>query len=71
MPQNASLAVLAAAAYSSLMCVAKHKTLSIVEQARFVVDQLTMHDMSIAEVAETLSRSKAWVSRLSSMSVTM
>ncbi len=47
---------------ASLMCVAKHKTLSIIEQARFVVELLTMHDMSIAEVAETLSRSKAWVS---------
>ncbi len=47
---------------ASLMCVAKHKTLSIIEQARFVVELLTMHDMSIADVAETLSRSKAWVS---------
>jgi hypothetical protein len=47
---------------ASLMCVAKHKTLSIIEQARFVVELLTMYDMSIAEVAETLSRSKAWVS---------
>lgn len=47
---------------ASLMRVARHKTLSIVEQARFVVELLTMHDMSIADVAETLSRSKAWVS---------
>jgi len=46
----------------SLMRVAKQKTLSILEQARFVVELLTMHDMSIADVAETLSRSKAWVS---------
>jgi hypothetical protein len=47
---------------ASLMCVAKQKALSIIEQARFVVELLTMHEMSIAEVAETLSRSKAWVS---------
>ncbi len=47
---------------ASLMRVAKHRTLSILEQARFVVELLTMHDMSIADVAETLSRSKAWVS---------
>jgi len=47
---------------ASLMRVAKQKTLSILEQARFVVELLSMHDMSIADVAETLSRSKAWVS---------
>lgn len=47
---------------ASLMRVAKHGTLSILEQARFVVELLSMHDMSIADVAETLSRSKAWVS---------
>jgi len=47
---------------ASLMRLAKQKTLSILEQARFVVELLSMHDMSIADVAETLSRSKAWVS---------
>ena len=47
---------------ASLMRVAKPKTLSILEQARFVVELVTMHDMSIADVAQTLSRSKAWVS---------
>jgi len=47
---------------ASLMRVAKQSTLSILEQARFVVELVTMHDMSVAEVAETLSRSKAWVS---------
>jgi len=41
---------------------AKQKTLSILEQARFVVDLLSLHDMSMADVAEMLSRSKAWVS---------
>jgi len=47
---------------ASLMRVAQQKTLSILEQARFVVELLSTHDMSIADVAETLSRSKAWVS---------
>ena len=47
---------------ASLMRVAKQKTLSILEQSRFVVELLSMHDMSLADVAETLSRSKAWVS---------
>jgi hypothetical protein len=50
-----------AAGIASLMR-AEQKTLSILEQARFVVDLLSMHDMSIADVAEMLSRSKAWVS---------
>ena len=47
---------------ASLMQIAKHKTLSILEEAKFVTELLSMHAMSIAEVAETLSRSKAWVS---------
>ena len=47
---------------ASLMRVAEQKTLSILEQARFVVELITMHEMSAADVAETLSRSKAWVS---------
>ena len=47
---------------ASLIRVAKNKPLSILEQAKFVVELLTVHDMSIADVAETLSRSKGWVS---------
>ncbi len=47
---------------ASLMRVAKDKTLNILEQAGFVVELLSMHEMSIADVAEMLSRSKAWVS---------
>ena len=47
---------------ASLMRVAEQKTLSILEQARFVVELITIHEMSAADVAETLSRSKAWVS---------
>ena len=47
---------------ASLIRVSKQKTLSILEQARFVVELLSVRGMSIADVAETLSRSKAWVS---------
>ena len=47
---------------ASLIRVAKDKTLNILEQAKFVAELLSMHDMSIADVAETASRSKAWVS---------
>ncbi len=47
---------------AALVRVSKQQTLSILEQARFVVELLSMHDMSMADVAETLSRSKAWVS---------
>lgn len=46
----------------NLMRVSTDKALGILEQARFIVDLLTIHGLSVAEVAETLSRSKAWVS---------
>jgi len=46
----------------NLMRVSTDKALGILEQARFIVDLLTLHGMSLAEVAETLGRSKAWVS---------
>jgi hypothetical protein len=46
----------------NLMRVSSDKALGILEQARFIVDLVTIHGMSVAEVAETLSRSKAWVS---------
>jgi predicted transcriptional regulator len=46
----------------NLMRAATDKALGILEQARFLVDLLTVHGMSVAEVAETLGRSKAWVS---------
>jgi hypothetical protein len=45
-----------------LMRVSTDKALGILEQARFIADLLTIHGMSVAEVAETLCRSKAWVS---------
>jgi hypothetical protein len=45
-----------------LMRASTDKGLGILEQARFVVDLVSIHGMSVAEVAQTLSRSKGWVS---------
>jgi transposase len=44
------------------MRVSTDKALGLLEQAKFVVDLLTLHGLSVAEVAETLGRSKGWVS---------
>lgn len=38
-----------------------HRSLSILEQARFIDDLYALHKLSTAEIAETLSRSKSWV----------
>ena len=46
----------------NLMRVSTDKALGILEQARFITDLLTLHGMSLAEVAQTLGRSKGWVS---------
>jgi hypothetical protein len=46
----------------NLMRVSTDKALGILEQARFIVDLVTIHGLSVADVAETLTRSKAWVS---------
>ena len=46
----------------SLMRGATDKALGLLEQARFVADLLTVHGLSLAEIAEKLSRSKGWVS---------
>jgi hypothetical protein len=46
----------------NLMRASTDKALGILEQARFIVDLLSLHGMSLSEVAETLGRSKAWVS---------
>lgn len=46
----------------SLMRASTDHGLGLLEQARFVDDLLTVHGMSLTEVAETLGRSKAWVS---------
>ena len=60
---------------ASLMHVGKDKPLSILEQAKFVEELMTMHAMNTADVAEILLRSKAWVSMrrglLKEMSVTV
>jgi hypothetical protein len=45
----------------NLMRVSTDKALGILEQARFITDLLTLHGMSLAEVAQTLGRSKGWV----------
>lgn len=45
-----------------LMCVERDHRLNLLEQAKFVVELLKIHGMSVAEVSETLSRSKSWVS---------
>ena len=45
----------------ALMRAAPNKSLQILEQAKFVVELLTIHGMSVADVAESLSRSKGWV----------
>jgi hypothetical protein len=46
----------------NLMRASTGKGLNILEQARFVVDLVSIHGMNMAEVAQTLSRSKGWVS---------
>lgn len=46
----------------SLMRASTDKGLGILEQARFVADLVSIHGMSVAEIAQTLSRSKGWVS---------
>jgi hypothetical protein len=51
-----------AAAILSLMRVATDKALNLLEQAKFIADLVTLHGLSVAEVAETLGRSKGWVS---------
>ena len=50
-----------------LMRTRTDKGLGILEQAKFVVDLLTIHGMGLADVAETLGRSKGWVSMRSSL----
>jgi KorB domain len=51
-----------AAGILSLMRVSTDKALGLLEQAKFLVDLVTLHGLSVAEVAETLRRSKGWVS---------
>jgi hypothetical protein len=51
-----------AAGIVQLMRVASDQALGLLEQARFVGELMTVHGLSLAEVAEALSRSKGWVS---------
>jgi hypothetical protein len=51
-----------ASGIARLMRRATEKTLNILEEAKFVSELLGMHDMSIADVAQMLSRSTGWVS---------
>ena len=46
----------------SLLRTANQNTLSLLEQARFLDELKTERGLSVAEIAEHLSRSKAWVS---------
>jgi hypothetical protein len=46
----------------NLLRASNNKSLSILEQARFIGDLRKLHKMSVAEIAEELSRSKSWVS---------
>ena len=45
-----------------LIRISNAKSLSILEQARFVDELKNVHKMSTAEIAELLERSKSWVS---------
>ena len=57
-----SLGAEEAAGILQLMRASTQHGLNILEQARFVGDLVSIHGMSVAEVAQTLSRSKGWVS---------
>lgn len=56
-----SLGAEEAAGILSLMRVSTDKALSLLEQAKFIGELVTRQGLSLAEVAETLGRSKAWV----------
>ena len=51
-----------AAAIVALLRISKATSLGILEQAGFIDELRTMQQLSVAEVAELLSRSKGWVS---------
>ena len=57
----ASLGEEEAAGILNLMRGSAEMALGILEEARFLADLLSVHGMSVADVAETLSRSKGWV----------
>jgi len=45
-----------------LLRISNNKSLSILEQARFIDELKNIHKMNVTEIAEELSRSKSWVS---------
>lgn len=51
-----------AAGILELMRGSADNALSILEQARFIAELVSVRGMSVAEIAQTLSRSKGWVS---------
>jgi hypothetical protein len=51
-----------AMAIIGLMRVSKNHRLNLLEEAKFIVELLTLHQMSAAEIAEKLGRSKGWIS---------
>lgn len=51
-----------AGAIIAMLRASNNRSLSILEQARFIDDLRTRHQLSVADIAETLSRSKSWVS---------
>lgn len=64
-----------AAAIVALLRTSNDKSLSILEQAGFIDELRSMQQLSVAEIAEWLSRSKGWVSMrvglIAEMSVTI
>jgi hypothetical protein len=62
MAPYASLGEDEASAIINLLRVSNDRSLTILEQARFIDELRQLHEMSVADIAEQLSRSKAWVS---------
>ena len=58
----ASLGGEEAAGIARLMRARQDRTLHMLEQAKFIAELIHTHQLSVADVAEMLSRSKAWVS---------
>jgi len=58
----ASLGEDEALAIMNLLRASNNRSLGILEQARFIDELRKLHKMTVAEIAEELSRSKAWVS---------
>lgn len=51
----------AATGIIAVLRAANTRGLGILEQARFIDDLRTLHGLTVAEIAETLTRSKSWV----------